>query len=231
VYKPGFWSQGPGMLEALNILEGYDIQGLTLNSADYIHTLVEALKLAYADRDTYYGDPKFNKIPTDMLLSKAYAAERRKLITEQASLEFRPGKIGDKPMQHPFFAEIQRYKIPDALMAKDTTCVDAIDKDGMAFSATPSGAWMPTYLVGDTRLTDSFGGKSSPTRGAIKLIRINPSVAIGFAGNVQACESIIERLLAERDRPYQDLVELLFSTAATALDTEFVIASSEPNEA
>ena len=65
VYKPGFWSQGPGMLEALNILEGYDIQGLKLNSAEYIHTLVEALKLAYADRDTYYGDPKFNKIPTD----------------------------------------------------------------------------------------------------------------------------------------------------------------------
>jgi gamma-glutamyltranspeptidase/glutathione hydrolase len=150
VYKPGFWSQGPSMLEALNILEGYDIQGLKLNSAEYIHTLVEALKLAYADRDTYYGDPKFNKIPTDKLLSKEYAAERRKLIAEQASLEFRPGKVGDKPMQHPFYAEIQRYKIPDALMAKDTTCVDAIDKDGVAFSATPSGAWMPTYLAGDT---------------------------------------------------------------------------------
>jgi gamma-glutamyltranspeptidase/glutathione hydrolase len=150
VYKPGFWSQGPSMLEALNILEGYDIQGLRLNSADYIHTLVEALKLAYADRDTYYGDPKFNKIPTATLLSKEYAAERRKLITEQASLEFRPGKIGDKPMQHPVHADIQRYPIPDALMAKDTTCVDAIDKDGVAFSATPSGAWMPTYLAGDT---------------------------------------------------------------------------------
>src|SRR3954451_6994315 len=91
VYKPGFWSQGPSMLEALNILEGYDIPALKLNSAEYIHTLVEALKLAYADRDTYYGDPKFNKIPTDRLLRKEYAAERRRLITEQASLEFRPG--------------------------------------------------------------------------------------------------------------------------------------------
>ena len=67
VYKPGFWSQGPGMIEALNILEGYDFQALKLNSAEYIHTMVEALKLAYADRDTYYGDPKFNKIPTEML--------------------------------------------------------------------------------------------------------------------------------------------------------------------
>jgi gamma-glutamyltranspeptidase/glutathione hydrolase len=150
VYKPGFWSQGPSMIEALNILEGYDIPGLKLNSADYIHTLVEALKLAYADRDTYYGDPKFNKIPTETLLSKEYAAERRKLIGENASLEFRPGKIGDKPMQHPFYADIQRYHIPDALMAKDTTCVDAVDRDGVAFSATPSGAWMPTFLAGDT---------------------------------------------------------------------------------
>ena len=150
VYKPGFWSQGPSMLEALNILESYDIPALKLNSADYIHTLVEALKLAYADRDTYYGDPKFNKIPTEMLLSKEYAAERRKLIADMASLEFRPGKFGDKVAQHPFYADIQRYKIPDALMNKDTTCVDAIDKDGVAFSATPSGAWMPTYLVGDT---------------------------------------------------------------------------------
>jgi gamma-glutamyltranspeptidase/glutathione hydrolase len=150
VYKPGFWSQGPSMIEALNILEGFDIPALRLNSADYIHTLVEALKLAYADRDTYYGDPKFVQIPMDRLLSKEYAAERRKLITDQASLEFRPGKIGDKPPQHPYFSEIARYKIDDALLAKDTTCIDAIDKDGVAFSATPSGAWMPTYLAGDT---------------------------------------------------------------------------------
>src|SRR5215813_7836035 len=96
VYKPGFWSQGPSMIEALNILEGFDIPTLRYNSADYIHTLVEALKLAYADRDTYYGDPKFSKIPTETLLSKEYAAERRKLIGTEASLEFRPGKIGDK---------------------------------------------------------------------------------------------------------------------------------------
>ena len=150
VYKPGFWSQGPAMIEALNILDGFDLVGMKLNSAEYIHTMVEALKLAYADRDTYYGDPKFNKIPADTLLSKAYADERRKLITETASLDFRPGKIGDHPPIHPYYADIKRYRIPDALMNKDTTCVDAIDKDGVAFSATPSGAWMPSYLAGDT---------------------------------------------------------------------------------
>jgi gamma-glutamyltranspeptidase/glutathione hydrolase len=150
VYKPGFWSQGPAMIEALNLLETFDLGALKLNSADYIHTLAEALKLAYADRDTYYGDPKFVEVPAERLLSKEYAAERRKLITGEASLDFRPGQIGEKPPRHPYFLEIERYKIDDALMAKDTTCVDAIDKDGAAFSATPSGAWMPTYVAGDT---------------------------------------------------------------------------------
>jgi gamma-glutamyltranspeptidase/glutathione hydrolase len=150
VYKPGFWSQGPAMIEALNILESFDLLALRLNSTEYIHTLTEALKLAYADRDTYYGDPRFSKVPAETLLSKEYAAERRKLITAEASLDFRPGKIGDKPPVHPFYAEIARYQIPEALRAKDTTCVDAIDKDGVAFSATPSGAWMPSFLAGDT---------------------------------------------------------------------------------
>ena len=150
VYKPGFYTQGPAMIEALNILDGFDLAGMKMNSADYIHTMVETLKLAYADRDTYYGDPKFSKIPADMLLSKQYAEERRKLIGEQASLEFRPGRVGDNPPTHPFYSNIARYKIPDALMNKDTTCVDAIDKDGVLFSATPSGAWMPSYLAGDT---------------------------------------------------------------------------------
>ncbi len=77
------------MIEALNILEGFPIGEMALNSANYIHTMAEAVKLAYADRDTYYGDPNFNHIPSDTLLSKAYGAERRKLITDQASLEFR----------------------------------------------------------------------------------------------------------------------------------------------
>jgi gamma-glutamyltranspeptidase/glutathione hydrolase len=101
VFKPGFWSQGPSLIEALNILEGYDLRAMRWNSAEYLHTLVEALKLAYADRDTYYGDPKFVKIPADRLLSKDYAAVRRKLIAAVASLDFRPGQIGPHPPQHP----------------------------------------------------------------------------------------------------------------------------------
>ena len=150
VYKPGFWSQGPAMIEALNILSGFNLAAMKFNSAEYIHTLVEALKLAYADRDTYYGDPKFNKIPMETLLSMKYADERRKLINATASLEFRPGKIGEHPPIHPSLSEVTHFKIDDMLMARDTTCVDAMDKNGMMFSATPSGAWLPSVIAGDT---------------------------------------------------------------------------------
>ena len=83
------------MLEALNILEGYDLKAMGHNSPQYLHTVVEAVKLAFADRDRYYGDPKFSKIPEETLLSKDYAAERRKLIDPQhASMESRPGTFG-----------------------------------------------------------------------------------------------------------------------------------------
>ncbi len=149
VYKPGFWSQGPAMLEILNILDGYDNR-VAFDSAEYIHRAVEAMKLAYADRDTYYGDPRFNHLPTQFLLSKEYAAERRKLISTSASQEFRPGMLNGKVGQHPVKAETAHIKIDDALIAKDTTCVDAIDEDGVVFSATPSGAWLPSVIAGDT---------------------------------------------------------------------------------
>lgn len=150
VYKPGFWSQGPALLEALNLLEGFDLRPMGSNSADYIHHLVEALKLAYADRDAYYGDPRFNHIPAETLLSKEYAAGRRKLISERASLDFRPGAINGKIARHPAESDSTHIKIDDALKAHDTTCIDAIDKDGIAFSSTPSGSWLPAVIAGGT---------------------------------------------------------------------------------
>jgi gamma-glutamyltranspeptidase/glutathione hydrolase len=143
VEKPGFWTQGPVMLEALNILEGYDLKAMRHNSPQYLHTVVEAVKLAFADRDRYYGDPKFSKIPEETLLSKDYAAERRKLIDpEHASMESRPGAFGG-PLPMP----------PSATATTgiaDTTCVDAVDAQGNVFSATPSGAWLPSVIAGDT---------------------------------------------------------------------------------
>ncbi len=142
VYKPGFWTQGPVMLEALNILEGFDLKKMGHNSPEYLHTLIEAVKLAFADRDRYYGDPKFSKIPEEILLSKSYAAERRKLIDPvHASMESRPGDLGaSAPMTG-----------GNGISADhDTTCVNVVDRQGNAFSATPSGAWLPSVIAGDT---------------------------------------------------------------------------------
>jgi gamma-glutamyltranspeptidase/glutathione hydrolase len=143
IYKPGFWTQGPVMIEALNILEGFDLKAMGHNSPQYLHIVVEAAKLAFADRDEYYGDPKFSKIPEEILLSKEYAAERRKLIDPQhASIEHRPGGFG------------RRITIPTTTAsvgpANDTTCVNVVDRQGNAFNATPSGAWLPSVIMGDT---------------------------------------------------------------------------------
>ncbi len=142
ISKPGFWTQGPVMIEALNILEGFDLKKMGHNSPEYLHTVIEAVKLAFADRDRYYGDPKFSKIPEEILLSKEYAAERRKLIDpKHASAESRPGEL------HASVAMVGRNgKSSD----KDTTCVNVVDREGNAFSATPSGAWIPSVIAGDT---------------------------------------------------------------------------------
>jgi len=153
VYKTGFFAQGPAMLEMLNLLEAYDLRAMKHNSADYIHTLTEAMKLAFADRDRYYGDPDFVSVPASELLSKDYAAMRRGLIDERhASLDQRPGDpINKKPLinngAHPALGQ---SKVPEAERANDTTCVNVIDKDGNLFSATPSGAWLPAVVAGDT---------------------------------------------------------------------------------
>jgi len=151
IVKPGFWTQGPVLLEMFNLLESYDLKSMKHNSPEYLHTLVEAAKLAFADRDMYYGDPKFSKIPEETLLSKNYAADRRKLIDpEHASMESRPGVVGDRviPMPPKQIASIQ---------VNDTTCVDVVDRLGNVYSATPSGAWLPAVIAGDTGI--AFGSR------------------------------------------------------------------------
>ena len=154
VYKTGFFAQGPVMLEMLNVLEGYDLKAMKHNSADYIHALTEAMKLGFADRDRYYGDPDFVRVPGSELLSKQYAAMRRSLIDEKhASLDQRPGDpVNKKPLisPGPNPALIGQSSVPEDERANDTTCVNVIDGDGNLFSATPSGAWLPAVVAGDT---------------------------------------------------------------------------------
>ncbi|MBI3680839.1 MAG: gamma-glutamyltransferase family protein [Acidobacteria bacterium] len=143
VCKSGFWTQGPVMVQALNILEGYDLKTMGHNTPEYLHTMVEAVKLAFADRDRYYGDPKFSRIPSEILLSKEYAAQRRMQIDpSRASMDHRPGSFAP-PLPLPSVTSA-------ALPAQDTTCVNVVDRLGNVFSATPSGAWLPSVIAGDT---------------------------------------------------------------------------------
>jgi len=138
VYKCGPWTQGPVFLQQLNLLEGFQLQQMGLLSADYIHTVVECSKLAFADREQYYGDPRFVKVPLDGLLSKEYAAGRRTLVNDiRASLEMRPGDpVNMKPLLDP--AKVW----PQVSWKGGTTGTRAVDKDGNIFSATPSGGWL-----------------------------------------------------------------------------------------
>ena len=135
VHKCGPWTQGPVFLQQLRLLEGFDLAALGHNSADYLHTFIEAAKLAFADRERWYGDPLFADVPLDRLLSAEYGAERRTLIDPaRASAEFRPG---DAAAAHP--ARV----MPDPRAGNgDTTHVDVADADGNLFAATPSGGWL-----------------------------------------------------------------------------------------
>ena len=226
VYKPGFWSQGPAMIEALNILEGFNLQELHYNSAEYLHTMVEALKLAYADRDTYYGDPKFVKIPAERLLSKEYGAERRKQIGPEASMEFRPGNVEPNPPKHPWYVPTARYDIPPALLAKDTTCVDAIDKDGVAISITPSGAWLPAVVAGDTGIllterAQSFllipGHPNELAGGKRPRVTLSPTLVVGPDKNVLALST------PGGDNQDQALLQVLFDTLEFRMNAESAV--------
>ncbi|HXU89973.1 MAG TPA: gamma-glutamyltransferase family protein [Methylomirabilota bacterium] len=124
----GFWCQGPVLLQMLNLLDGVDMKALGHNSPEYLHRIAETVKIAFADRDAYYGDPSFVKIPAARLLSKSYAAERRTLVRERAWREMPP-------------AGERREVVPLAGGASDsldTSYVAVVDADGNGFSATPS---------------------------------------------------------------------------------------------
>lgn len=140
VYKNASATQGPAELFLLNLLESYDLKALGLNTVEYIHTSVEATKLAFADRDKYLGDTDFIRIPFEGLLSKDYARERRKLIDpDKASLEFRPG-IAEKFMQgmEPVERPVDLTIAGQAQHDGDTSYICVVDKERNMISMTPS---------------------------------------------------------------------------------------------
>lgn len=143
VYKCSSWTQGPVFLQQLRLLEGFDLAKMGHNSAGTIHTIIECAKLAFADREKYYGDPDFVKVPFDRLLSKEYAKKRRELIDpKKASLEMRPG---EGPKEKETLGEL--FDIADESHDHDTTHTCAVDEKGNLIAATCSGGWIPSSPV------------------------------------------------------------------------------------
>ena len=136
VYKCGPWTQGPVLCQNLRLLEGFDLKGMRHLSADYIHVVTESMKLGYADRDEYYGDPRFTDVPMTELLSEPYTQSRRALIDlKVASMERRPGDpVGMKPLKAAFLPESGGDRIPN----QDTTTCVVADRWGNVVAATPS---------------------------------------------------------------------------------------------
>ena len=143
VFKPGPWSQGPVFLQQLALLDGFDLEALP--PAEYVHTVVECAKLAFADRDAWYGDPEFVDVPLDRLLSREYADERRRLVGPEASGELQPGLDGRLPS----LASNKVLLAPGGgePTRGDTCHVDVVDRHGNLVSATPSGGWLQSSPV------------------------------------------------------------------------------------
>jgi len=159
VYKAGVWSQGPVLLQQLALLKGYHFDALDPTGPDFVHLQVEAAKLAFADREKFYGDPDFVKVPADLLLSDKYNDERRTLITNKASLDLRPGVIpgfgGEVQMRRedgPREA-VGRLGAGEPTVGRvgevvgDTVHFDIIDRPGNMVSSTPSGGWLQSSPV------------------------------------------------------------------------------------
>jgi gamma-glutamyltranspeptidase / glutathione hydrolase len=141
VHKTGPWGQGPVFLQQLALLGGFDLAGMGLGSAELVHTVVECAKLAFADREAWYGDPDFANAPLDLLLSKQYADERRALVDGTASGELRPGGPNAR-LPAPVTGAVAAG-VGEPTRANGDTChVDVVDRHGNLVSATPSGGWL-----------------------------------------------------------------------------------------
>ncbi len=156
MYKCPPWTQGPVFLQQLALLQGYDLSSLGHNSEEYVHVFTECTKLVFADREAYYGDPKFDDVPLQRLLSDDYNKERRRLVSAAASREMRPGDVGRGCAEYATVDVLQdnrralglRGDAPvSAEHSGDTTHLDAADAAGNLIAATPSGGWIQSSPV------------------------------------------------------------------------------------
>lgn len=169
VYKLNSWVQGPALLQMLNILEGFDLQALGYNTPEYIHTLYQAMSMAFADRDFYYGDPYFPpQEPINGLLNKDYAKQRaQQMHMDRNDPAIKPGDpYPFQNEQNPFAEQLQNWQpntpaqnlvstdpyvmTADAALRAGTTSIQAADAEGWMVSITPSGGWLPAFIAGTT---------------------------------------------------------------------------------
>jgi len=150
VHKCSAWTQGPVFLQQLRLLDGYDLAGMGHNSANYLHTLIECAKLAFADREAYYGDPLFDDVPFEQLFSPQYAALRRELVGAQASPALRPGNIGRGIPGYATRPVLEDNGSPmSGSHTGDTTHLDTLDAEGNLVACTVSGGWFQSSPVID----------------------------------------------------------------------------------
>jgi gamma-glutamyltranspeptidase / glutathione hydrolase len=200
IYKAGFWTQGPALLQTLRILQGFDLHAMGQGSADALHTTVEAIKLAYADRDRYYGDPEFARVPGETLLSEPYARIRRALIDgRRASLEQRPGDPvrGTAELEPASVAHLASSRAAPASMKEtgDTTSVQAADAEGNLFSATPSSGW----LLGGAFVAGRTGVPMSNRMQAFSLDPESPNLV---AGGKRPRTTLTPTIVLKEGRPF-----------------------------
>ena len=194
VHKAGFWNQGPALLQTLKILEGFDLGKMGIGSADAIHTIAESIKLAYADRDHFYGDPDFVKVPGEQLLSADYAAVRRTLIDpRRASTEHVPGD----PLRGAARLAITPPQLTGAppREAGDTTSLQVADRDGNLFSATPSSGWLlgGAFVAGDTGV---------PMSNRMQAFRLDPSSPNVLAGGKRPRTTLTPTVVTKDGKPF-----------------------------
>ncbi len=143
VLKAGPWSQAPVFLQQLRLLEGFDLAGMGHAGDEYVHTVTECAKLAFADREAWYGDPDFVDVPLEDLLSREYADERRALVGDESSGELRPGSPGGREprLAAPAEAVALAPGVGEPTRG-DTVHLDVVDRWGNMVAATPSGGWL-----------------------------------------------------------------------------------------
>jgi gamma-glutamyltranspeptidase / glutathione hydrolase len=199
ICKTGPWGQGPVFLQQLALLSGFDLGSLEHNGPDYIHTLVECAKLAFADREAWYGDPAFVEVPIGDLLSPGYNDERRALVGPDASHDLRPGAPSGSPPRLPTSLEGRPGPVagggePTMTVGRDTCHVDVVDRFGNLVAATPSGGWLQSSPV--------IPELGFPLGTRAQMFWLEEGLPNSLAPNKRPRTTLSPSLVLEEGRPY-----------------------------